>query len=85
MPPWPSSRPGWLFELQHWCMMSIIIILRCNLSAYHGLLVVSFSVLYCTTFYILKKSAFRGAIAKENAWKVSNQVRLSYKIVGHEK
>ena len=32
VPPWPSSRPGWLFELQHWCMMSIIIILRGNLA-----------------------------------------------------
>ena len=54
--------------------------------AYQGLLVVSFSVLYCTTFYILKKRTFRDAIAKENAWKeVSNQVRLRYKIVDHEK
>ena len=52
---------------------------KVQFSAYHGLLVVYFSVLYCTTFYILKKKAFRDAIAKENAWKeVSNQVRLSY-------
>ena len=58
---------------------------KVQFSAYHGLLVVYFSVLYCTTFYILKR-AFRDAIAKENAWKeVSNQVRLSYKIVDHEK
>ena len=57
-------------------MMSIIIILRGNLALTHGLLVY-FSVLYCTSFYILKKRAFRDAVAKENAWKeVSNQVRL---------
>ena len=28
---------------------------KVQFSAYQGLLVVSFSVLYCTTFYILKK------------------------------
>ena len=44
MPPWPSSSPGWLFELSINILFYGAIY---YISAYHGWLVVSFSVLYC--------------------------------------
>ena len=53
--PWPSSRPGCLFELQHWCMMSIIIILRCNLA--FTMVYKLFIFLNCTVLYYFQKSS----------------------------